>query len=134
MRGAQLRRPGRGPVRLVRREPRWHDPLDLTGDTVLRHRTEGSHSMSRGRSRSRTLFVLGALLFACAGLLAMLLMKPGLLSQAQAGPEVIPIREPEPTDARLALLSAFDRYPLVALSEAHGMKEEADFISSLVRH
>jgi hypothetical protein len=61
-------------------------------------------------------------------------MRSGLLSRAQAGPEVIPIREPEPVDARRAVLNAFDRYPLVALSEAHGLKEEADFINSLLRH
>jgi hypothetical protein len=37
-------------------------------------------------------------------------------------------------EARLAVLNAFDRFPLVALSEAHGMKEEADFINALIRH
>jgi hypothetical protein len=78
--------------------------------------------------------LLGALVFGAAGLPAVLLVRAGLLPQAQAGPQVIPIREPEPMDGRLAGLNAFDRYPLVALSEAHGMKEEAEFINSHIRH
>jgi hypothetical protein len=61
-------------------------------------------------------------------------MRSGLLQQAQAGREMIPIREPEPMVARIALLNAFDSHPLVALSEAHGMTEEAEFINSLIRH
>jgi hypothetical protein len=36
--------------------------------------------------------------------------------------------------ARRALLNAFDSHLLVALSEAHGMTEEAELINSLIRH
>jgi hypothetical protein len=78
--------------------------------------------------------MLGALVLGSAGLLVLLLMRSGLLQQSQVGPERIPIREPEPMDARSALLNAFDSHPLVALSESHGMKEEAEFINSLLRH
>jgi hypothetical protein len=78
--------------------------------------------------------MLGALVLGSSGLLALLLMRPGLLRQSQAGPESIPIRQPEPMDARSALLNALDSHPLVALSESHGMKEEAEFINSLIRH
>jgi hypothetical protein len=80
------------------------------------------------------LLVLGTLAFASAGLLAVLLMNSGPLPRAAGGPDAIPVRQPEPMDARLAVLNAFERHPLVALSEAHGLKEEADFINSLIRH
>jgi len=49
------------------------------------------------------------------------------------GVEVLPINEPKPLEPRQALLQVFDRFPLVAISKAHGMKEEADFIASLIR-
>jgi hypothetical protein len=78
------------------------------------------------------MFLLGVLVLASAGLLVFLLSRSGPLPQAQAGPDVIPIREPEPMDARLAVLNALGRYPLVALSEVHGLKEEATFIDSLI--
>jgi hypothetical protein len=78
--------------------------------------------------------MLGALALGLAGLLTVIVMRSGLLREAHARPEIIPIREPEPMDARSALLNAFDRHQLVALSEAHGMTEEAEFINSLIRH
>jgi len=43
------------------------------------------------------------------------------------------IQEPQPLDPWKAILEAFDQFPLVAISEAHGMKEEADFIASLIQ-
>ena len=45
-----------------------------------------------------------------------------------------PTRAAKPLEPRLAILGVFDKYPLVAISEAHGMREEADFIASLIRH
>src|SRR3712207_8879575 len=37
-------------------------------------------------------------------------------------------RKPRPADAVEAVLEAFDRFPLVALGEAHLLQEEHDFI------
>ncbi|TAH36386.1 MAG: hypothetical protein EYC70_11340 [Planctomycetota bacterium] len=82
-------------------------------------------------SPNRGTFVLGALALASAALLFLIL---GPLRRAQAGPERVPIEAPKPMDARIGVLEAFERFPLVALSEAHGMKEEAEFINSLIRH
>jgi outer membrane protein OmpA-like peptidoglycan-associated protein len=42
--------------------------------------------------------------------------------------------EPSPQPAIEYLLSAFDRYPLVALSEMHGSLETKDFVVALIRH
>jgi hypothetical protein len=41
---------------------------------------------------------------------------------------------PQPLDARQGILDAFDSFPLVALSEAHGLQEEINFLDSLIRH
>jgi hypothetical protein len=41
--------------------------------------------------------------------------------------------EIRPTNAVDALLDAFDRYPVVALGEAHGLAEEREFLCTLVR-
>src|SRR5262245_47358290 len=90
--------------------------------------------MSPKRPRRRAFLLLVPLALGSAGLLVLILARSGLHQQAQAGPEMIPSGEPEPMDARSALLNAFDSHPLVALSEAHGMTEEAEFINSLIRH
>lgn len=42
-------------------------------------------------------------------------------------------RDPQPMPATAALLRAFDRYRIVALGEAHWLKEEHDFLQSLLR-
>jgi hypothetical protein len=41
--------------------------------------------------------------------------------------------EPTPEPAIPAILAAFDRYEVVAMPEAHGMKDVDDFILSLIR-
>jgi hypothetical protein len=41
--------------------------------------------------------------------------------------------EAKPADAVPAVLALFDRYPVVALGEAHGLEEEREFIDKLVR-
>ena len=41
--------------------------------------------------------------------------------------------EPTPEPALPAILAAFDRYEVVAMPEAHGMKDIDDFILSLIR-
>lgn len=43
-------------------------------------------------------------------------------------------RELLPVDAEGAILEAFDRHPIVALSEMHALQEEHDFIQSLLRN
>ena len=42
--------------------------------------------------------------------------------------------EPKPQPAVPAILAAFDKYEVVGMSEAHGMKDVDDFILSLVRN
>ncbi|HEV8146428.1 MAG TPA: OmpA family protein [Bryobacteraceae bacterium] len=44
------------------------------------------------------------------------------------------LRDPSPRPALQYLVDAFDRYPIVALSEAHGSPETMDFITALIRH
>lgn len=51
-----------------------------------------------------------------------------------SAPDKLQGADPKPVDARQGILQAFDTYPLVALSEAHGLKEEIDFLDSLIRH
>ena len=42
--------------------------------------------------------------------------------------------EPQPVNAVTGILEAFDRFPVVALGEAHGWQEFHDFVQQLVRH
>src|SRR5262249_577197 len=42
--------------------------------------------------------------------------------------------EPIPSDPTEEIVKAFDRFPIVALGETHGLQEEADFIAQLIRH
>lgn len=42
--------------------------------------------------------------------------------------------DPSPRPALEYVVRAFDRYPLVALSEWHGSRETKDFVSALIRH
>jgi hypothetical protein len=44
------------------------------------------------------------------------------------------LTDPQPLNAVEAILAAFDKFPIVALGEAHGLQEEANFIASLIRH
>src|SRR5262245_37475098 len=103
-----------------------------TAAFFVNEKDRGNQSMTRGRLHGRKLLLIGALVLGLPGLFALLLMKPGPLPQAHASPERIPIGEPQPREARLAVLNSFDRFPVVALSEAHGMKEEAEFINDLI--
>lgn len=45
-----------------------------------------------------------------------------------------PMHECEPTDGVTGLLDLFERFPLVALGEMHGVEQGANFILDLVRH
>src|SRR5579872_943663 len=51
--------------------------------------------------------------------------------QTQPAMEATANLSPQP--AIPAVLAAFDKYEIVAMSEAHGMKDEDDFILSLIR-
>jgi hypothetical protein len=74
------------------------------------------------------------LVLASTGVLVLVWTTLGQLRRIRAAPVMVPIGDPVPIDPYTAFLNAFDRHPLVALSEAHGMKEEAEFVKSLVRH
>jgi hypothetical protein len=69
----------------------------------------------------------------CAGLLLVVAAMP-----AEAGAQVHKRSEtraaqPSPQPAMAAILSAFDKYEVVGMEEGHGMKDEDDFILSLIR-
>src|SRR5687768_8494836 len=51
---------------------------------------------------------------------------------APAVPDPHPLLWPQPAVDYVA--AAFDRYPLVAVSELHGNKESAAFLAALIRH
>jgi hypothetical protein len=51
---------------------------------------------------------------------------------APPGPDEATGAEVRPAGAVTAILEAFDRYPLVALGESHGLEEEREFIDTLV--
>ncbi len=53
---------------------------------------------------------------------------------ADAPPPNLKGRNPRPRGAIPAVLAAFDRYDIVGMPEAHGMKDVDDFILSLIRH
>jgi hypothetical protein len=75
-----------------------------------------------------------ALRFWCAALLFMLATAP-----AQTGAQILsqpqpPGPDPVPGPAVAAIVAAFDEYEVVAMPEAHGMKDADDFILSLIRN
>src|SRR5262245_13109427 len=43
-------------------------------------------------------------------------------------------RDPKPEEAIPAIITAFDTYRIVAISDVHGTKDVNDFILALVRH
>ena len=70
----------------------------------------------------------------CAVLLFLMAVIPAISraqTQQQAKP---PGSEPTPEPAVPAILAAFDKYEVVGMPEAHGMKDVDDFILSLIRN
>ena len=70
----------------------------------------------------------------CAVLLFLVTALPaicGAQAQQQAKPAV---SEPTPEAAVPAILAAFDKYEIVGMGEAHGDKDQDDFILSLIRN
>jgi hypothetical protein len=67
----------------------------------------------------------------CAVLLLMVSI-PGT-SWSQAQHQALLGAEPTPEPAVTAILAAFDKYQVVGMPEAHGMKDVDDFILSLIR-
>ncbi len=61
------------------------------------------------------------------GLFLILIFAVTVFGQAKAP-------EPKPTKAVEGLLEVFDRYPLVALGEAHQSRTEHEFIAALIKH
>ena len=72
---------------------------------------------------------------ALSGLLLGVFLAATACSNRASIPDPAPARtnDPVPADAATAILAAFDKYPLVALAEAHGLKEQAEFISQLIQ-
>jgi len=70
-------------------------------------------------------YLLG-LLMACA--------TAGCNSRPAADGSVDLVDAIDPVDAAQGILDAFDTHPLVALGEAHGLKEQQDFVAALIRN
>jgi hypothetical protein len=64
--------------------------------------------------------------------LSIILIVSGYVSSSGAG-QPSPA-EPKPTKAVKGLIEVFDRFPLVALGEAHGSRTQHQFIASLIKH
>ena len=69
----------------------------------------------------------------CCAVFLLLMAVPGT-SRAQTEPQGQSSAEPTPEPAVPAILAAFDKYEVVAMPEAHGMKDIDDFIFSLIRN
>jgi hypothetical protein len=71
----------------------------------------------------------------CCAVLLFLMTVPSAISQAQMREQAKPAgSEATPEPAIPAILAAFDKYEIVAMPEAHGMKDVDDFILSLIRN
>jgi len=71
----------------------------------------------------------------CFGVLLLLITAAPLTSRAQTQQPTKPTgSDPIPEPAVPAILAAFDKYEVVAMPEAHGMKDIDDFILSLLRN
>src|SRR5437016_7250183 len=67
------------------------------------------------------------------GWMVLLSLMAVLPAASQAQQPKLTATEPTPAPAIPAILAAFDRYEVVAMPEAHGMKDVDDFILSLIR-
>jgi hypothetical protein len=98
----------------------------LFGGVLMRTGIQGIAS-----KHQRISIIFGRLCF--AGLLFLTAVIPAMgraQTQQQANPTG---SEPTPEPAIPAILAAFDRYEVVGMSEAHGKKDQDDFILSLIR-
>jgi hypothetical protein len=86
----------------------------------------GGASLTRPNRLWRALYSWGLLLFLVAIVPA--------ISHAQTRPARPAGAEPKPEPAISAILAAFDKYEVVGMPEAHGMKDLDDFILLLIRN
>ena len=68
------------------------------------------------------------------GWIVLLSLMAVLPAASQAQHTKLTATEPTPEPAIPAILTAFDRYEVVAMPEAHGMKDVDDFILALIRN
>src|SRR5438128_2741811 len=62
-----------------------------------------------------------------------LLLSAQLTTQIAAVQNPPKAREPAPLNAKESIVGLFDKYQVVALSEAHRLQEEHDFITALIQ-
>ena len=78
---------------------------------------------------------LHRLIRVCFAVLLLVTTVLSTMSRAQMRLQAKPAgSEPTPKPAIPAILAAFDKYEIVAMPEAHGMKDVDDFILSLIRN
>lgn len=77
--------------------------------------------------------ILRKFLIARFGWIMLLFLMAVLPAASQAPQTKLTTSEPIPEPAIPAILGAFDRYEVVAMPEAHGMKDVDDFILALIR-
>jgi hypothetical protein len=70
----------------------------------------------------------------CSAVLLFLMTVTPTVGLAQTQETKLKGSEPAPEPAIPAILAAFDKYEVVAMPEAHGMKDVDDFIFSLIRN
>lgn len=97
-------------------------------------RSEIARRISRSQQSSRRSESFDLCRFACSGWIVLLFLMAVLPAASQATRTKPNAKEPTPQPAIPAILSAFDRYEVVAMPAAHGMKDVDDFILSLIRH
>jgi len=117
-----------GDVRVLERAP----AEEISASDLVRKglRVVASQKSPRSRQRQRQ-----ACMIRC--LIALVLAQATLLpssAQTSAGPSRLERVDPKPEDAIQAILAAFSTYQVVGMNAAHHLKDQDDFILSLIRH
>lgn len=92
-------------------------------------------SSQRPAARFRSLAISGVIRFAWIAVLFLLMLAIPATNQAQGQQQIKPAgSKPIPEAAIPAILTAFDKYEVVAMPEDHGLKDLDDLIFALIRN